>query len=229
MPGGVRQVFAEHDDPEQDASNPGKLVAEVTDTSQYGEGAFIVEHFAGRVGRFLDIGAFDGVTLSNTRMLYDAGWSGVLVEPDPLHFGGLLRNYPETDRAALVLAAIVPCKLDTVEGRPRPFWHNCGDVPSTFVIERGPHFSASPYRKMWVVPMTIHGFRQAFGTDFQFVNIDVEGLNVQVFQAVLAWMRAEMICVEIDPEERYEFMRVSAQEADYPNEKRIGGNLLVWR
>lgn len=35
-------------------------------------------------GRFLDIGAHDGVTFSSTRALLLNGWSGVYVEPDPV-------------------------------------------------------------------------------------------------------------------------------------------------
>lgn len=53
------------------------------DTSQYGEGRWIAEHFAGRVGRFLDVGAFDGKTFSNTWRLAQEGWFGVCVEPSP--------------------------------------------------------------------------------------------------------------------------------------------------
>ena len=34
-------------------------------------------------GRFLDIGAGDGVTFSNTKLLYDMGWCGISVEPSP--------------------------------------------------------------------------------------------------------------------------------------------------
>ncbi|SEG60515.1 FkbM family methyltransferase [Bosea lathyri] len=46
-----------------------------------------------RDGRFAEIGAFDGVHLSNTyRLETDHGWSGVLVEPNPALFAALSRS-----------------------------------------------------------------------------------------------------------------------------------------
>lgn len=46
-----------------------------------------------RAGRFAEIGAFDGVLHSNTyRLELDFGWSGVLVEPNPLLFASLAQN-----------------------------------------------------------------------------------------------------------------------------------------
>ena len=40
-------------------------------------------------GYFIEIGGFDGVTLSNTYLLEQQGWSGLLVEPLPEHFARL--------------------------------------------------------------------------------------------------------------------------------------------
>ena len=54
---------------------------------------------------FLDIGAFDGVTYSNTRALALAGWKGVLVEPSPRNFAALRENYKDI-KAQLVNVAL---------------------------------------------------------------------------------------------------------------------------
>lgn len=40
----------------------------------------------------LEVGAADGLCLSNTRRLIEEGWTGILVEPDDGHFDRLLRN-----------------------------------------------------------------------------------------------------------------------------------------
>ena len=40
-------------------------------------------------GYFIEIGGFDGVTLSNTYLLEQQGWGGLLVEPLPEHFANL--------------------------------------------------------------------------------------------------------------------------------------------
>lgn len=45
------------------------------------------------MGTFIDIGANDGKTLSNTRALAEVGWRGVFVEPSPKSFEMLKKNY----------------------------------------------------------------------------------------------------------------------------------------
>lgn len=49
--------------------------------SQNNEQDIILHYFKDRKGTFLDIGANDGVTLSNTYALQKLGWHGVLIEP----------------------------------------------------------------------------------------------------------------------------------------------------
>lgn len=51
------------------------------DYTQYGEKIFIDEFFKDRIGFFVDIGAADGVTHSNTLHLIESGWKGILIEP----------------------------------------------------------------------------------------------------------------------------------------------------
>jgi FkbM family methyltransferase len=49
--------------------------------SQYGEDLFLQEHFRGRKGFYIDIGANHPVRGSNTYQLYRMGWEGLVVEP----------------------------------------------------------------------------------------------------------------------------------------------------
>jgi FkbM family methyltransferase len=52
--------------------------------AQNGEDRWLDRHFAGkRGGFFVDVGAYDGVNLSNSFHFEQLGWTGVLVEPDP--------------------------------------------------------------------------------------------------------------------------------------------------
>lgn len=62
--------------------------------SQYGQDKFLVNFFKEkRNGIFIDIGAFDGVTFSNTFYLEkELGWDGICVEPNPLPFRELQKN-----------------------------------------------------------------------------------------------------------------------------------------
>lgn len=61
--------------------------------SQNDEQSRIVLHFHNAIGTFLDIGANDGITLSNTHALARLGWSGVCVEASPTAYERLLNTY----------------------------------------------------------------------------------------------------------------------------------------
>lgn len=51
--------------------------------SQNKEEQVILNYFGSTTGTFIDIGANDGITFSNTRALAERGWQGILVEPSP--------------------------------------------------------------------------------------------------------------------------------------------------
>lgn len=61
--------------------------------SQNREEEVILKYFDGHVGTFVDLGANDGITFSNTRALAERGWKGVLIEPDPAAFLKLKELY----------------------------------------------------------------------------------------------------------------------------------------
>jgi len=44
-------------------------------------------------GFFVEFGAWDGIYLSNTRWLFEQGWTGAYIEADPIKFAELKRNY----------------------------------------------------------------------------------------------------------------------------------------
>src|ERR1700743_573350 len=52
--------------------------------SQNNEESIILEYFKGNKGFFLDLGANDGKTLSNSLALVERGWQGGGVEASPL-------------------------------------------------------------------------------------------------------------------------------------------------
>lgn len=66
--------------------------------SQMGQDVWVARHFGGmRGGTFVDIGAHDGVLLSNTHMLEHVyGWKGLLVEPQVRFFDSLAKHRPSS-------------------------------------------------------------------------------------------------------------------------------------
>jgi FkbM family methyltransferase len=55
--------------------------------AQQGEDLALLRYFGNKKkGFYVDIGAFHPITYSNTQLLYEMGWSGINVEPNPDHF-----------------------------------------------------------------------------------------------------------------------------------------------
>lgn len=72
--------------------------------AQYGEDRILWQVFRGRrSGYFIEIGAFDGVTLSNTFFFEQVGWCGLLIEPIPKMYERAVAARP---RSRVVHAAL---------------------------------------------------------------------------------------------------------------------------
>jgi FkbM family methyltransferase len=69
---------------------------------------FLYELFFGRRedGHFVEVGAFDGVSFSNSSCLADRGWSGILVEPVPQFATAARTRYRDNSRIHVVQKAI---------------------------------------------------------------------------------------------------------------------------
>ena len=166
------------------------------DYSQYGEQRHIQRFFGNTVGRFLEIGAYDGVSFSNTRALVERGWGGVMVEPDPYAFAGLLTHIGERPGIELVNAA-----LANTGGLLR-FYSSDGDALSSSSAEH-----CEKWRKGWkvtfkpfyTVAVTVPQLLAAFPGPYDFVSLDVEGTNWELLQQLpLSAMKTRLICVEYD-------------------------------
>lgn len=200
--------------------------------SQYGEHTYILEYFAGHIGRFLDVGAFDGVTFSNTRPLAEAGWSGVCVEPSPQAFCALMLAYEGNESVELVNAGVC------VEPGLQRFFANTEnavslDMLSSFSGEHVEKCKAYPFRKMWsaaIIWQDITDRFCCFQGGFDFVNIDVEGTNVQLLEAFpFEIVHPSLICIEMDPAHQVAWMSAHLSANGLSEQRIIGGNLLAAR
>ena len=78
-------------------------MADRTYYAQHGEDALVLSAFAAP-GYFVDIGALDGVFLSNTKALEEDGWTGLLIEAHPEHFATLAETRPGAQRLHAAVA-----------------------------------------------------------------------------------------------------------------------------
>lgn len=160
--------------------------------SQNNEQDIILEYFLNRQGKFLDIGAYDGVTFSNTKALSELGWGGVLIEPSPTNFVGLMRNV-SGENNILVNAAIA------LQGGIVEFYDSNGDAISTTEKSHMKKWSEyTSFKKIYVNTVTIEDVINNFGNAFEFINIDVEGTSVNIFNSIANKFQFSMVCVEHD-------------------------------
>lgn len=163
--------------------------------SQNSEEQYITEYFAGRVGKFIDIGAFNAFQFSNTRALYEAGWSGVMVEPVEKLANGIKEVYRDEPRIEVLQMAI------GLSNEPLTL-HVCEDAVSTTNAEwRDTWANAGvQYTEQQVPQMHIGAFLDQFGQGCTFISIDTEKTNIELFRAIPDWFfkQIDMLCIEHD-------------------------------
>jgi FkbM family methyltransferase len=89
-----------------DATTPADAADPASYRAQHGEDRILFEYFGRkRSGYYVEVGAFNGVDLSNTYFFEQVGWDGILVEPHPELAARCRRDRP---RAAVFACAVVP-------------------------------------------------------------------------------------------------------------------------
>lgn len=167
--------------------------------SQNNEEEIIGKFFENRPGGiFLDIGAYDGVQLSNTRKLLDDDkWSGVLVEPAPRNFLALMENMrPFCHKVDLVMAAVAGKSSISklwIDEEPDRYWS------TTIVkdlVDTGSVMKPSKYN----VCIPVVGICELLDEfeDFTFISIDAEWKDFEILKAMpnRTLRHCELLCVE---------------------------------
>ena len=176
------------------------------------------------MGRFLDIGAYNARIFSNTRALYERGWSGVMIDCAPRALVSLLSDYGAEERITIVAAAVA---------LERGFLQvHVGDDASITTADEnlfqvwGKTSFFHP-RPLIVPAITLWDIAQRFGA-FDFVNIDVEGFSSAVFLQMLdQGYRPACVCVEHD--NRQDVLKTAAEEHGYDLAGETAFNLIFKR
>jgi len=96
---------------DRDRLSPGSLNRFVSSIySQHGEDGIIEEIFKRlgiAKGFFIEFGASDGVWISNTRLLWEQGWSGAMIEADGEWFRKLEANYVGVENVIRIHETVV--------------------------------------------------------------------------------------------------------------------------
>lgn len=162
--------------------------------SQFEEEKIILEYWGDRVASFLDIGAWDGIELSNTRALALKGWSGILVEPEPSAFLRLLNNVSSISGMICVNAAVSG-------NRELRRFHMQNEWGGTLNDERA--FSeirkrTGSYYTLTVSPDDLLSICEIEGIMPLFVSLDAEWMDDQILQSSANLLSGtELLCVEV--------------------------------
>lgn len=187
--------------------------------SQYEEEKYILEGVGSEPGRFLDIGAFDGKTFSNTYRLVELGWSGLLVEPSIEAFSALLALHGGNDKLTLVHAAV------GLERCLVKLWNSPDAVSTTCQAHYDRWKQATHFSGCFYVPqITLADIFNQFGGPFHFINIDTEGTSADLFLSLpLAVMLPRAVCVEHDGRvvECMAHAQAAGYKASYLNETNL--------
>jgi hypothetical protein len=160
--------------------------------SQRDEERVIVEHFGDRVGTFVDVGAYDGKTFSNTHALALRGWGGVCIEASPHSFVALEKLYFDRDDIQLVLATV------SLGGSRLASFMDTADTVGSVSPEHVERWEDTvPYReiKTYCLPPWV---LVEFLSDVDFLSIDLEGISESVAGVLVPSLMPELVCVEVD-------------------------------
>jgi FkbM family methyltransferase len=174
---------------------------------------------------FLDIGAYNGKTFSNTHQLALNGWSGVCVEASSKPFSDLIKLYKDNDKIELVNACII---ADTEDPRfLTQFFDSGGDATSTTdKLSMEKWNTHSTFRRVFMPPIHFSSIERSFGSDYDFVNIDVEGTNIDLALG-MSFENTQLLCIEHDSD--YARCEQIAEVWGFEEIHRNGENIIYAR
>jgi len=149
----------------------------------------IAAFFGNRKGCFVEVGANEPRARSQTFHLEQAGWSGVLIEPQPALAARL-----RAERKAKVFA--VACSAPENAGRKLPL-HVAGPLSGLDRARMAP--GAAPEAVIEVPVRTLDSVLEEAGAPagFDFLSIDVEGHELEVLRGFsIARWRPRLILLE---------------------------------
>lgn len=171
--------------------------------SQNQEQEHILKYFGDFKGTFLDVGANDGQTLSNTRALTELGWSGVLVEPAPIAYAKLKQLYSGNKGIYTY-----NCAIGDHNGNGTLFDSGTllksGDTSlvSTLVEEEKKRFQSV----LSYTPIEVQVYRWKTFLNrltikkFDFVTIDAEGFDLSILEQ-MDISDVKLLCIEFNGHE----------------------------
>jgi FkbM family methyltransferase len=178
----------------------------------------------------VDVGAYDGEALSNSRPFVLEGWRAVLIEPHPVQFGRLQNLYSGWPAVSCLNRA---CS-DSVGSMPLYLGSDGEDtMMSTLCEDDNPWFRATRSAEAIRVEVdTLTNLLAAlsFPHDFSLLLVDAEGMDYEVLKGLdLATFRPRIVVTEeyISNPEKHNAKYRLLLDSGYTFYKMVGCN-TVW-
>lgn len=172
-----------------------------TGHSQNDEEAIIARYFSAHPPkhqrRLLDIGAWDGVNMSNSRALVEQGWDAVLVEAAAGPCVELMKNCRGFNRVRIVQALIVGQSTPMHHSRLTVLQHTRDAVSTT-----DPNVYAAwrpvvkDYFPIMVPTIRLSELLETFAGPFDLVTLDTEGETFSIFCDLVDRAEVSLLVVE---------------------------------
>ena len=165
--------------------------------SQFGEDLFIAKFFANqKEGKYVDLGAFHPMRLSNTYLLFKKGWSGTNVDLNPITIDLFNLARKNDDNICCLMAG----KENLLKDVYFEDWSAANSITSNANLSE---------KKQ----MKTRTFESLISKNFDFLNIDLEGHDYEILQTIdFKKFNPKLICIEIlencsDKENIFDFLK----------------------
>ena len=173
---------------------------------------YILEkHGQDYIGTVLEIGANDGITLSNSKFFRDLGWEGFLVEAGKKPFDKLIENVLGNSKCYNVALGSENCKLKFYESGDLLGLRDTGLV-STLIMDETIRWRRSgvTFEEHEVDCLTWNSFLERYNLteqSFNIISIDIEGMDYIVLNQIdLNKVNCEVVCVEFNGKQKELFV-----------------------
>jgi FkbM family methyltransferase len=166
--------------------------------SQYGEEKIILPFFHGQRGGYVvDVGAADGQTFSNSRVLIrDYDWRGLLIEPEPTHYAALEALYAGSGYVRTTRRAV---DTTTGDGRMWPMPLGSTLIPEwrDRILRIHPQLSFGEPITVQTEPLADLLAEAEAPVLIDFLSVDCEGMDLVVLQT-MDWRTytVRLVCIE---------------------------------
>jgi FkbM family methyltransferase len=161
---------------------------------------------------YFEMGAMDGITYSNTRFFEETlGWTGILVEPNPMMYHNLLLNRPNN----VVMNVICSDQTEPV------VFNICANVPAVCSLQMtkpsdfdGKYYDHSEMLQIKTIPVSLDAILEKSGVPrIDLCVIDVEGHEVNVLNSFSFKVPVVMFMIEFleDQDKNYKVVEIMAK------------------